>query len=190
MTDKIAIPVKHLTMDELEAALDHIRSSPADEGSLHLIVRRPSVSTREVLEEGQLDLEQGLVGDSWISRGSSTTVDGSAHPEMQLNVMNSRVVALVAQDHERWPLAGDQLYLDLDLSHTNLPVGSRLAIGSAIIEITAPPHTGCKKFVSRFGSDAMKFVNSDLGKKLRLRGANAKVVQSGTIRVGEVARKL
>jgi len=182
--------LNHLTMDELEASLDHIRQSPKDNGVLELIVRRPQVETREVLDEGQLDVELGLVGDNWSTRGSSRTKDGSANLEMQINIMNSRVVALVAQVKERWHLAGDQLFIDLDLSKANLPAGSRVSLGSAVLEVTSPPHLGCRKFVSRFGVDAMKFVNSDVGKELCLRGINARVVQSGVVRVGEIARKL
>ena len=183
------IHVKHLTIAELEAGLDEIRRSPKDEGVVELIVRRPQVNEREVLEQGELSLLEGLLGDTWKMRRSSSTPDGSPHPEMQLNVMNSRAVALVAQSKERWPLAGDQIFLDLDLSAENLPAGTRLALGSAVIEVTAPPHTGCKKFVARFGLDAMKFVNSSLGKELHLRGINAKVVEPGVFRVGDVVRK-
>lgn len=182
--------IKHLTRDELEAGLDEIRQAPKDEGVLLLIVRRPRIEEREVLEEGELHLAEGLVGDSWKNRGSSRTADGSPNPEMQLNIMNARVAALVAQDKDRWQLAGDQLYLDMDLSAANLPPGTRLEIGSAVIEVTPPPHTGCKKFVSRFGLEAMKFVNSSVGQDLHLRGINARVVQPGMIRVGQVARKL
>ncbi len=182
--------VKHLVMDELEAGLAHIRHSPDNNGRLEMIVRRPAVEAREKLEEGYLDLNQGLMGDNWKSRGSSSTADGSAHPEMQINIMNARTVALVAQQRERWPLAGDQLYIDMDLSTTNLPPGTRLALGEAIIEITPVPHTGCKKFTARFGLDAMKFVNSPMGKELRLRGVNAKVVQPGVIRIGDVVTKI
>lgn len=182
--------VKHLTREELEAGLDDIRHSPPDGGVLELIVRRPGENAREVLEEGVLDLEVGLVGDTWAIRASSRTKDGSAHPDMQLNVMNSRVIALVAQERERWPLAGDQLYLDLDLSAENLPPGTRLVLGSAVLEITAQPHTGCQKFVDRFGRDAVLFVNSPAGRELRLRGLNAKVVRPGAIRVGDVATKV
>ncbi len=181
---------KHLTLAELEAGMETIRQSPKNQGVLELIVRRPQTEAREVLHEGELDLAVGLVGDNWKSRGSSSTPDGSANPEMQLNVMNSRVVALLAQTKERWPLAGDQLYVDLDLSEVNVPPGTRLAIGAAVIEVTRPPHTGCKKFMSRYGVDAMKFVNSPAGKKLHLRGINAKVVQPGVIRVGDVAKKI
>ena len=182
--------VKHLTMEELEAGLDEIRRSPKDEGLLELIVRRPASNEREALEEGELHPVEGLVGDSWKKRGSSRTSDGSSHPDMQLNIMNSRVIALVTQDRDRWQLAGDQLFINMDLSAENLPAGMRLALGSAVIEVTDQPHTGCKKFVARFGLDAMKFVNSGIGKMLHLRGINAKVVEPGVIRVGDVARKL
>lgn len=182
--------IKHLTMEELETGLDEIRRAPKDEGVLQLIVRRPQIDEREILEEAELHLEEGLVGDSWIRRASSKTADGSPHPHMQINVMNARVTGLVAQDKSRWHLAGDQLYLDMDLSEENLPAGTQLAIGTAVIEVTPPPHTGCKKFVARFGIEAMKFVNSPVGRELHLRGINAKVVQGGVIRVGNVAKKL
>src|SRR5215217_3227872 len=175
--------VRHLTIQELEAALDHLREAPKDEGVLQLIVRRPQIEQREVVEEAELDPVLGLIGDNWSVRGSRRTPDGSAHPEMQINIMNARVTALVAQEMERWPLAGDQLYIDMDLSKENLPAGSRIAVGSAVIEVSALPHTGCHKFVSRFGADAMKFVNSTAGKELCLRGINAKVVQAGVVRV-------
>jgi len=179
----------HLTMAELEAGLETIRRSPADEGVLELIVRRPRTEAREVLVEAKLDLVEGLEGDSWRVRGSSRTPDGSAHPEMQLNIMNARVIALLARERNRWPLAGDQLFIDLDLSAANLPSGTKLSIGSAVIEVTPPPHTGCKKFMARFGSDAMQFVNSPVGRRLQLRGINARVLLAGMIRVGDVAKK-
>ena len=181
--------IRHLTTEELLAGLDEIRRSPRDEGILALIVRRPVVEAREVLERGELDLQQGLVGDSWSRRGSSRSVDGGPHPLMQLNIMNARAVALVAQSPYRWPLAGDQLFVDLDLSGANLPPGTRLEIGTAIIEVTPEPHTGCAKFVSRFGQDAMKFVNSTIGRELNLRGINARVLQPGVIHVGDLVRK-
>ena len=109
---------------------------------------------------------------------------------MQLNVMNARVIALLAQGKDRWALAGDQLFVDFDLSEANVPPGTRLAIGSTMIEVTAPPHLGCKKFSARFGPDAMKFVNSPEGKALHLRGINAKVIQPGVIRAGDVVKKV
>jgi MOSC domain len=184
------IEVKHLTMAELEAGLDAIRQSPKDEGVISLIVRRPKVDAREVLEEGELDLVEGLVGDTWKVRGSSRTPDGAAHPDMQLNVMNARVIALVACEKDRWPLAGDQLFIDMDVSSENLPPGTRLALGSAVIEVTDQPHTGCKKFAARFGLDALKLVNSPVGRQLQLRGVNAKVTQPGVIRVGDSVKKI
>jgi hypothetical protein len=181
---------KPLTLAELEAGLDTIRQSPKFEGVLALIVRRPQIDLREVLEVGELDQVEGLVGDTWSTRGSSRTSDGSSHPDMQLTIINARLVALVAQVKERWPLAGDQLVVDLDLSVENLPPGSRLALGSATIEITSQPHTGCEKFASRFGREALQWVNSPVGKQLRLRGLNAKVVQGSVIQVGDMVRKV
>ncbi len=181
--------VKHLSLTELEAGLETIRQSPQDAGVLTLIVRRPKTEQREILTEGRLDLTGGLVGDNWQARGSRGTPDGSANPEMQLNLMNARVIALLAPEPERWALAGDQLFVDLDLSERNVPPGTRLAIGSAVIEVTAPPHTGCQKFSARFGADAMKFVNSPEGKALHLRGINARVVQPGVVRTGDEVKK-
>lgn len=182
--------VRHLTLHELEAGMAAILLSPKDQGTLDMIVRRPAVGEREVLKEGQLDLAAGLVGDDWPRRESSATPQGSPDPERQLTIMNSRVASLVAKTKDRWPLAGDQLYVDLDLSVANLPPGTRLAIGSAIIEITGLPHNGCMKFKDRYGVDALKFVNSPTGKQLHLRGVNAKVIQPGMARVGDEVKKV
>ncbi|WP_420643193.1 MOSC domain-containing protein [Candidatus Leptofilum sp.] len=180
----------HLTMTELEAGLDIIRQSPKNDGVLEMIVRRPSTDERELLDEGELDTAVGLVGDNWKTRGSRHMPDGSANPDAQLTLMNSRAANLVAQSRDRWALAGDQLYVDFDLSEENIPPGTQLQIGEAIIEVTAQPHTGCKKFVARFGMDAVKFVNSPQGKELHLRGINTKVVQGGTISVGDAIIKI
>src|SRR3954467_7637560 len=147
--------MKHMTLEELTAGVDVIRNAPKSEGILELIVRRPKVEGRELLHDAQLDLAEGLVGDTWRMRKSSRTIDGSPHPDMQLNIMNARAAALVAVEKHRWPLAGDQLYIDMDLSTANLPAGTRLALGTAVIEVTGQPHTGCRKFLARFGADAM-----------------------------------
>jgi MOSC domain-containing protein YiiM len=182
---------RHLTTEELEAGLDEIRRAPADEGVVELIVRRPAENEREALTQGTLDPAEGLVGDMWVVRGSKRTPDGSSHPDMQLTVMSARAVDLVAAgDRERWALAGDQLYVDLDISEANLPPGTRLALGTAVIEVTAEPHTGCAKFHARFGGDAHRFVNTKQHRHLRLRGLNAKVVKPGTVSAGDAIRKL
>jgi hypothetical protein len=182
--------ISHRTTAELEAALVEVRQAPADDGTVDLIVGRPATGEREVLDEGVLDLAEGLVGDNWRERGSRHTPDGAAEPDRQLNVINARLSRLVAVDPERRALAGDQLHLDLDLSIANLPPGTRLALGSAVIEVTEPPHLGCAKFVERFGREAMRFVNSPLGRELRLRGMNAKVVVAGTVRPGDTVAKV
>ena len=168
--------------EEIEAELAQVIESPKDNGVLNLIVRRPNEDEREVLETGELDIEKGLVGDDWLID------DGNF--ESQIAIMNSRLIDLIAQDENRWQLAGDQLFIDLDLTDENLPHGSKLQIGAAILEITPQPHNGCKKFVERFGLDAMKFVNSPIGKQFHLRGIYAKVVQSGTIRQNDLVKKI
>jgi hypothetical protein len=180
----------HLPMAELEAGMEHIRHSPRDAGILKMIVRRPQVDEREIVHEAELTLEEGLAGDNWKARGSRRNPDGSALLEAQITIMNARAAALLAQNEDRWALAGDQLYADFDLSDDNLPPGTLLAIGSAIVEVSAVPHTGCNKFSARFGVDAMKFVNSPEGKKLHLRGINTRVVRGGVIRVGDAIRKV
>lgn len=180
----------HLNKEQLENGLVGISKSPKDHGTIEMIVSRPEENERVVLEEGTLDLEVGLVGDNWKTRGSSRSKDEFGHPEMQLNLMNSRCVDLLAQDKERWKLAGDQLFVDFDLSEENFPPGTKLAIGTAIIVRTEIPHLGCKKFVERFGLDAMKFVNSSVGKKMNLRGVNAKVVTPGVIKTNDVMKKV
>lgn len=174
--------MKHLTKEELEAGFEEIKKSPKDNGVLEMIVSRPKTNEREVLESGELDDKKGLLGDRWGTK--------KANVNSQLTLMNSRAAALVAQAKERWALAGDQLYVDLDLTDENLPHGTRLQIGKAIIEITSLPHNGCKKFVERFGLEAMKFVNSPIGKQFHLRGIYAKVIQSGRIRQGDIIQKI
>jgi MOSC domain-containing protein YiiM len=177
--------MRYLTLEELEANLGLISQSPVDSGQLDLIVRRPGVDEREVLSEGLLDLHLGLVGDTWSSRSSSNTSGGPLNTDRQLTLMNSRVIELLAQTKERWPLAGDQLFIDLDLSATALPPGTRLKIGMAVVEITAKPHTGCAKFAERFGRDELLFVNAPTLQELRLRGVNARVIEPGLIRTGD-----
>lgn len=175
--------------EELEAGLEEVLRSPASGGTVELIVRRPAEGQREVLEEAALTWLRGSSATRG-ARGSRRTPDGSANPNAQLTVMNARVIELVAGDRDRWALAGDQLYVDLDLSATNMPAGTRLALGSAVIEVTADPHTGCAKFVARFGHAAHRFVNSKAHRHLQLRGINAKVVEPGTVRRDDAIRTL
>jgi len=170
--------------------MDDVRRSPADRGRVELIVRRPAVDERELLAEAQLDLAEGLIGDTWRVRAVARTPDQPPDPSVQLTLMNARAAALVAGTPERWPLAGDQLYVDFDLSQANLPPGTRLGLGSAVIEISSHPHTGCQKFAQRFGADALRFVNSPAGRQLRLRGVNTRVVVPGTVRVGDTVSKM
>lgn len=173
---------RHLSYAELEAALPELGRSPRERGTLELIVRRPSRGQREVLDLGLLDVEEGLVGDRWAL--------GKRRRAQQLTVINSRLVALLAQTRDRWPLAGDQLYVDFDLSLEHVPPGARLAIGTAEIEVSPEPHTGCRLFAERYGPDAQRFVGSEQGHALQLRGINAWIVKGGDVRVGDEVRAL
>jgi hypothetical protein len=174
--------IRHLTYVELEAGLSQVKHSPREHGSLALLVRRPQSGEREVLDSATLDVEQGLVGDRWAL--------GKRRRVNQLTLINSRLIALIAQTRDRWPLAGDQLYVDFDLSLEHLPPGTRMAVGAAEIEVSPEPHMGCRKFRERYGEDAVRFVNSAGGRALQLRGINAWVVKSGTVRVGDDVRAL
>ena len=175
----------HVTIAQLDAALDEIGQSPKNTGTLDLIVRRPRVGQRELVDQGELDLVEGLVGDNWSTRATDRAPD----PDRQLTIMNTRVISLLAPDKNDWGRAGDQLFIEMDLSVQNLSPGTRLSVGSAVVEVSALPHTGCRKFVERFGLDAVKWVNSPVGRALNLRGINAKVVQLGVIRTGDVVTK-
>ncbi len=154
------------TLQELEGEVDRIRAAPSEAGVVSLIVRRPAVDEREVVDEATLDVSDGLVGDTWRVRGSGSTPDGSADPQAQITVMNARAAAAVAGDVGRWPAAGDQIYVDFDISVEHLPPGTRVSIGEAEIEVSATPHTGCAKFSARFGVDALKFVSTKEGRAL------------------------
>jgi MOSC domain-containing protein YiiM len=172
----------HLDLAALQSGLEDVRQSPADDGKVELIVRRPAEDERETLDEAHLDTTNGLVGDAWLAKGGD--------PAAQVTVMNARSAALVAHSRDRWGLAGDQIYVDLNLGFDNLPPGTLLEVGSAVLEVTGKPHRGCKKFAARFGLDALRFVNSDQGYALNLRGINTRVVRSGVVRPGDVIRKV
>jgi len=178
-----------LATDTLHAGVDHIRNSPKDDGHVELIVRRPAELQREVVEEGELDCTHGLVGDTWNVRRSKRT-GAPPDPDRQLTLMNARAAALFAGTPDHGGLAGDQIYVDLDVSYDNVPPGTRLQLGTAVIEVTAAPHTGCPKFSARFGKEALRFVNSEIGRELNLRGINARIVTSGTVRTGDTVRKI
>jgi MOSC domain-containing protein YiiM len=170
-----------------ESRLSEVQAAPADNGRVELIVRRPVPEQREILAQADLDLDLGLVGDHWAARDRENT---PVYMDAQLTVISTRVLAIIEPDQSRWPLAGDQLYVDLDLSEANLPAGTRLAVGSSVIEISETPHTGCAKFSSRFGSDALRWINSPIGRAHRMRGLNARIVEPGTVRTGDTIRRI
>jgi hypothetical protein len=181
---------RHLSLAELNEGLPQILSSPKDNGTLAGIVIRPGAEgLRRELDGCELSLALGVHGDRWAKGCWMTTADGSPHPDVQVCIMNARCIALIAQDRANWAPAGDNLFIDLDLAPANAPPGTRLAIGTTVIEITAVPHNGCNSFIARYGRDACVFVNTGEGKRLRLRGIYGRVVQDGRVNVGDVVRK-
>ena len=184
------VVMEPMTRAELDDGLDHVLGSPLDHAVVELLVARPAVGERTVLDEAKLDPATGLVGDSWVDRFSRHTPDGLPNPVVQLTLMNARAAALVAQTADRWPLAGDQLFVDLELGYDNLPAGTQLQVGTAVVEITDEPHTGCAKFADRFGTDAVRWVNSSVGRAHNLRGVNARVITGGVVRPGDKVHKL
>jgi MOSC domain-containing protein YiiM len=182
--------ITYTTAAEMQQGLDHIQQAPKDMGSLELIVARTATDKRQTYEECTLTPEAGVPGDYWARGCWKTLPDGSPHPDVQVTLMNARVISLLAQTKDRWALAGDNLIVDMDLSGANLPPGQQLAIGTAILQITDIPHTGCASFIRRYGADAQRFVNSEQGKRLSLRGIYARIVQAGVIRVGDTVRKV
>lgn len=174
---------------DLDQHLDHVLASPRDAAPLELIVARTGPGEREILHAAVLDATNGLVGDGWLARGSRSMPDRSANPSAQLTLMSTRVLAAIEPDQSRWPLAGDQLHLDLDLSEANLPVGTRLTVGAAVLEVTELPHTGCAQFSARFGADALRWISTPMGRANRMRGMYVRIVTGGTVRPGDIVRK-
>jgi MOSC domain-containing protein YiiM len=176
----------HATRESLDARLPDLRALGTDEGTLELIVVRPREGVRETPDTAELTIEDGLVGDRWHPHvdGDGRVVRGN-----QLTIASIHVLGLIA-DEERWPLAGDNLLVSMGLDKESLPTGRRLAIGdTVVVQISEEPHTGCAKYSARFGSDALKFVNSPEGRELRLRGVNAHVIVPGTIAAGDAVRR-
>jgi MOSC domain-containing protein YiiM len=181
---------RHLSLEELREGLSEIRRSPKDRGTLRGIVIRSETDARSALPQCELSPELGVHGDNWAKGCWMSLPDGRPHPDVQVTIMNARTIALIAQDEARWPLAGDNLFIDLDLSADNLPPGTRLSVGTALLEITAVPHKGCSKFAARYGINATRFVNSRDGLRLHLRGIYARIVERGVITVGDMVEKL
>lgn len=179
--------MNHQLEPSFDPSVEDVRGAPADDGRLEFIVRRPDQDEREVVDEARLDPGLGLVGDRWAMQDAEST---PSYLAAELTLINTRVLAAIEPDRSRWPLAGDQLYVDLDLSLDNLPAGTRLAIGSAVIEVSETPHTGCAKFSARFGGAAQRWVNSEIGRIHRMRGLNARIVEAGTVRAGDTIRKV
>lgn len=181
---------QHKTMAELEATLPHILAGPKDEGRIDGIISRPAKGQRNDVSSAMLTFAEGMEGDHWSKGCWRTTDDGDPHPDVQICLMMSRCIEAIAGDRANWPPAGDNLFIDMDLTPANTPPGTRLAMGGVILEVTEEPHNGCQHFIDRFGRDACLFVNTGAGKEHRLRGIYGRVIQDGRVSVGDVVRKI
>lgn len=162
--------------------------APPDDGTVSLIVQRPAVNARAVVDAAEMSVARGMAGGGWQLRPERGTVD-------QICVMSTAAIRAFAGDDPRaWPAAGDQLFLDLDLRRANLRAGDRVAVGAdadaVLLEVTPKPHNGCAKFARRYGDDALKVVMAPLGKERRLRGIYFRVVREGVVRKGDRVRKV
>ncbi|MBL1275715.1 MAG: hypothetical protein COB30_006485 [Ectothiorhodospiraceae bacterium] len=184
------MPPKHATLPEIKEKMDWVLAAPKDNGRVELLVVRPAVNQRETPQQVMFTPQLGVVGDNWLADCWKKRPNGESDPEVQVAIMNARMIEVLTQDKALWPLAGDQLFVDLDLSENNLAVGDRLQIGATVLEITAEPHQGCGKFKQRFGAKAMAFVNSTTGDAHRLRGVYAKIVREGMVSVLDSITKL
>jgi len=175
-------PSFHLPLAKLEAGLRALAEPPRDVGRLALLVVRRPDGTRETPASAQLTPQGGLAGDGWARRPPRD-------PEAQLAVMRHDVAALIANGQ---PLStfGDNLFVELDSSSKNLPAGTRLRVGDAVVEVTAEPHDGCRKFLGRFGADALRFVQAKATRDRNLRGVYWKVCTGGRVELGEAIRVL
>ena len=181
----------HKPITELEVGMAQLLEAPQDRGNLELIVIRPTKEQRQILDEAWLSPEAGVQGDNWAKGCWKSLPDGRPDPDVQVTIMSARLARLVmGEDKSHWALAGDQLIADLDLSEGNLPVGQRLVLGDAVLEITSVPHRGCAKYRARFGDEALRFINTDEGRRMNLRGIYAKILQAGRVRVGDVLKKV
>ncbi|WP_164929177.1 MOSC domain-containing protein [Gloeobacter violaceus] len=176
----------HITTEAFEAALAKLLDSPRDAGLLEMIVARLPKEKRRTCSEVYLSPDGGLAGDRWLLGKNGRAPD----PRAQVSLMNARVLRLIAGEEDRMPLVGDNLIVDLDLSEVNIPIGQRLAVGEAILEVTDKPHTGCSKFNARYGKAALQFINAPERKELHLRGIYARVVQAGVVRLGDKVHKI
>lgn len=182
--------MKFVTQPEIDQRLSSVLDSPKDQGTVEMIVVRPFKNQRKTLIHVLFSPEAGVTGDNWKTQCWKKLNDGQSDPDVQVAIMNARMIDMLTDDKAHWPLAGDQLFVDFDLSVTNLSPGDQLQIGDAVLQITAEPHRGCSKFKQRFGELAMHCVNSAQGDAHRLRGIYAKIISAGNVSVGDVIHKI
>ncbi len=184
-------PATFRSLQALKAGLDAmLAAAPKDNGTLDLIVMRPDHDLRVLPQSFEVRGDDGLPGDHWKRGTGYALEDGTGDPDAQICMMMSGCIRAIAGDKANWPPAGDNFFIDMDLTPANMPPGTRFAIGSAEFVVTGIPHNGCQSFIDRYGRDACLFVNTGEGKAHRLRGIYARVTRDGTVSVGDTVRKL
>jgi hypothetical protein len=180
---------KHRTRAEIEAGIGPVLQSPAEGAAVEALFSRPAPGKRLDLPALEVSVSGGIAGDHWSLGCWKTLPDGSPDPDVQVSLMNRRMLHLIAGARDNWARAGNNIIVDMDLSIDNLPIGQRLRVGTAELEIGPVANTGCDFFIERYGRDACVFVNTGIAKQKRLRGVYARVVKDGQIRIGDIIRK-
>ena len=182
--------VNHVSFAECEQALDHINRAPLDEAEIDCLCARPDFGTRAFPDKLILTVDHGILGERWTHSPWLTLPNGDPDPRIQVSILSKRVMDLCWRDRERVIHPGDPFVVDMNLGEANMPVGTRLAIGTAIVEVSDKFNTACVKWRDRYGQDSLHWMNLARNRPYRLRGILCRIVQDGEVKLGDRLAKL